>query len=131
MNYDLPLRYLSRAWFHQPARISTSKVLAAVSETLGVDFELGSMMRIDPQAGVGGTVTALVSRESGWQLIAAQESVDLELHNANKANLSLTDFLRKAADVMAIVGQASALPAHRLASVSEGFLRQMSDEEKD
>ena len=130
MNYDIPIRYLARAWYEQPPKLTNPRILGQVSEVLGVEFELTSILRFDSYTGVGGPTSTLVSRETGWQLVAAPDSIDLERHALRHAEKTPSEeTLRKVGEAMAVIASASSVPAHRLALVQEGFLREMSEAE--
>ena len=126
MNYDIPVRHLARAWFHQAPKVNASKFLTELSKVLDTEFELSTAMRIDAQSGVAGPSTTLASRETGWQLTSAPGSIDLELHGRDKEISALNVFLRKAGEVMVLASSQSNVSAHRLAAITEGFLGEMS-----
>jgi len=131
MNYDIPLRYLARVWFSEPPKVSTAKVFARIAAMLDVELEVGAIMRLDVNSGAGRSGTVLASKETGWQVVAAPDSIDLELLGGSNQHVLLPTFLSKAADVLGFVTSISKVQGHRLAAVSEGFLGEMPEATRD
>jgi hypothetical protein len=131
MNYDIPLRYLARIWFTEPPKLVGPKSFARISTLLDAELDVASTIRLDVQGGVGSSATVLLSKETGWQLVAGLDSIDLEQHGGLTRSMSFPAFLNKAGEVLSFVTSTAKVSAHRVASVSEGFLGEMPEPARD
>lgn len=127
MNYDLPLRYLARAYVKTVAPVGLNEVQAATERLVGGRAEMANVQQLDLATGHMFSRIELASRDRSWLVHLPGPSVDVTWMPGDGAVASLESFAKTASRFISTVLEAHGLRAHRLALVQEGLLETMSD----
>lgn len=128
MRYDIPIRYLARAFFHDPPTLTKQRTIGRIAATLNTeDLEIRPLTQVSLEVGRMFNATALQGGQ--WHVVSTHDSVDLEFdaHGDLGGAVDFPSFLKTAAQVFSdLVKEAGS--AFRLACVSEGMLAHMTEE---